>query len=77
MNLFFDNSKYFAYDKSIPYSSGEEIQVYKLNSELLDDNNLNNWALGLRDNYIEEILLDPLVKGTGLTKREFLEKFEK
>jgi hypothetical protein len=74
MNLFFDNSKYFAYDKSIPYSSGEEIQVYKLNSELLDDNNLNNWALGLRDNYIEEILLDPLVKGTGLTKREFLEK---
>ena len=72
--MFFDNSKYFAYDKSIPYSSGEEIQVYKLNSELLDDNNLNNWALGLRDNYIEEILLDPLVKGTGLTKREFLEK---
>ncbi len=74
MNLFFDNSKYFIFDKSIPTSSGEEIQVYKLNSELLDDNNLNNWALGLRDNYVEEILLESLVRGTGLTQKEFLEK---
>ena len=74
MNLFFDNSKYFIFDKSIPTSSGEEIQVYKLNSELLDDNSLNNWALGLRDNYVEEILLESLVQGTGLTQKEFLEK---
>lgn len=74
MNLFFDNSKYFIFDKSIPTSSGEEIQVYKLNSELLDDNSLNNWALGLRDNYVEEILLESLVRGTGLTQKEFLEK---
>lgn len=74
MNLFFDNSKYFIFDKLIPTSSGEEIQVYKLNSELLDDNSLNNWALGLRDNYVEEILLESLVRGTGLTQKEFLEK---
>ena len=74
MNLFFDNSKYFMFDKSIPISSGEEIQIYKLNSELLDDNSLNNWALGLRDNYVEEILLESLVQGTGLTQKEFLEK---
>lgn len=74
MNLFFDNSKYFIFDKSIPISSGEEIQVYKLNSEFLDDNTLNNWALGLRDNYVEEILLESLVQGTGLTQKEFLEK---
>lgn len=74
MNLFFDNSKYFIFDKSILTSSGEEIQVYKLNSELLDDNSLNNWALGLRDNYVEEILLESLVRGTGLTQKEFLEK---
>jgi hypothetical protein len=62
------------FDKSIPISSGEEIQIYKLNSELLDDNSLNNWALGLRDNYVEEILLESLVQGTGLTQKEFLEK---
>lgn len=74
MNLFFDNSKYFIFDKSIPTSSGEEIQVYKLNRELLDNNSLNNWALGLRDNYVEEILLESLVQGTGLTQKEFLEK---
>ena len=72
--MFFDNSKYFMFDKSIPISSGEEIQIYKLNSELLDDNSLNNWALGLRDNYVEEILLESLVQGTGLTQKEFLEK---
>ena len=74
MNLFFDNSKYFIFDKSIPYSNGDEIQVYKLNNELLDDDSLNSWASGLRDNYVEEILLEFLVKGTGLTQKEFLEK---
>lgn len=72
--MFFDNSKYFVFDKSIPYSSGKEIQVYKLDNELLDDSILNNWAFGLRNNYVEEALLEPLVKGTGLTKQEFLEK---
>lgn len=74
MNLFFDNSKYFVFDKSIPYSNGKEIQVYKLDNELLDDSILNNWAFGLRNNYVEETLLELLVKGTGLTKQEFLEK---
>lgn len=74
INLFFDNSKYFVFEKSIPYSSGKEIQVYKLNNELLADSILNSWASGLRNNYVEEILLEPLIKGTGLTKQEFLEK---
>lgn len=74
MTLFFDNSKYFTFDKSIPSSSGDKIQIYRLNNELLDDDSLNNWASGLRDNYVEEILLDSLVKGTGLTQEEFLER---
>lgn len=72
--MFFDNSKYFVFYKSIPYSSGKEIQVYKLNNELLADSILNSWASGLRNNYVEESLLEPLIKGTGLTKQEFLEK---
>ena len=73
-NLFFDNSKYFVFDKSISYSSVKEIQVYKLNNELSADSILNSWASGLRNNYVEESLLEPLIKGTGLTKQEFLEK---
>lgn len=72
--MFFDNSKYFIFDRSISTPSGKEIQVYKLNSESLDDNSLNNWALGLRDNYVEQIHLKSLVKGTGLTQKEYLEK---
>lgn len=62
------------FDKSIPYSSGKEIQVYKLNNELLSDSILNSWVSGLRNNSVEESLLEPLIKGTGLIKQEFLEK---
>lgn len=71
---FFDNSTCFIFDKQIPSSSGDEVQVYKLNNELLDDSSLNNWTSGLRDNYVEEILLEYLVKETGLTQKEFFEK---
>ena len=41
---------------------------------MLDDNSLNNWALGLRYNYIEKDLLELAISGTGLTKKEYLEK---
>ena len=74
INLFFDNKKYFIFYNSIISSRGEEIQVYKFNTELLDDNSLNNWALGLRYNYIEKDLLELAISGTGLTKKEYLEK---
>ena len=62
------------FDKSIYSRNGDKIQVFSLNKELLDDNSLNTWASGLRDNYVEENLLESLVKGTGLTRKEFLEK---
>ena len=74
INLFFDNKKYFIFDNSIISSRGEEIQVYKFNTELLNENSLNNWALGLRYNYIEKDLLELAISGTGLTKKEYLEK---
>lgn len=74
INLFFDNKKYFIFYNSIISSRGEEIQVYKFNTELLDDNSLNNWALGLRYNYIEKDLSELAISGTGLTKKEYLEK---
>nr|WP_034957940.1 Hachiman antiphage defense system protein HamA [Campylobacter showae] len=72
--MFFDNSKYFKFDKSISSKNGNGIRVFRLDKDLLDDNSLNNWASGLRNNYVEESLLEPLIKGTGLTKQEFLEK---
>ena len=72
--MFFDNSKFFKFEKSIPYSYGKEIQVYRLNNELLDDSIINEWACSLKDNYIEENIIEDLVKGTGLTKKEYLEK---
>ena len=72
--MFFNNSKYFIFDKTIISSSGEKIQVYKLNTGLLNDNSLDSWAFGLRNNYIEENLLEQAISGTGLTKKEYLEK---
>lgn len=74
MNLFFNNSQYFIFDKSIHSSYGDEVQIYRLNSEIVDEDSLNKWALGLRNNYVEENLLESLVQGTGLTTKEFLEK---
>ena len=72
--MFFDNSKYFKFDKSLFSKNGNKIDVFILNNDLLDSNTLNDWASGLRDNYVEENLLESLVKGTGLTQKEFLEK---
>lgn len=70
--MFFDNSKYFVFEKELQSSQGDKINVYKLANELLDDDNLNAWSSSLRNNYCEEHLLDSLVYGTGLTKEEYL-----
>lgn len=72
--MFFDNSKCFVLDKELISSKGDKVNVYKLDYELLDDDSLNAWASGLRNNYCEEYLLDFLVSGTGLTKQEYLKK---
>lgn len=71
--MFFNNSEYFLLDKELNTLAGKNIKVYKLNKETLNDEYLNEWALGLRNNYIEEQLIETLIKGTGLTKKEYLE----
>lgn len=70
--MFFDNSKYFVFDKELCSSQGDKINIYKLANELLDDDSLNTWASSLRNNYCEEHLLDSLINGTGLSKEEYL-----
>lgn len=72
--MFFDNSKCFIFDKSIRTIEGNEIQIYKLNNELLDNQYLNGWATSLRNHYIEEKMIDSLREGTGLTRKDFLKE---
>lgn len=72
--MFFDNSKYFVFEKELCSSQGNKINIYKLDNELLDDDSLNTWASSLRNNYCEEHLLDSLMNGTGLSKEEYLKK---
>lgn len=74
INLYFDNSEFLKFDRSILSKNGNKIDVFRLENDLLDDNSLNNWASGLRNNYVEKNLLESLVEGTGLTQKEFLEK---
>lgn len=70
--MFFNNKEYFLLDKELKTSHGKVIQVYKLNKEILDEKCMNEWALGLRNNYVEEQIIESLVRGTGLTKEEYL-----
>ena len=72
--MYFDNSEFFKFDRSILSKNGNKIDVFRLKNDLLDDNSLNNWASGLRNNYVEKNLLESLVEGTGLIQKEFLEK---
>ena len=72
--MFFDNSKYFLLDRKLKTSTGKYIDVYKLDNENLSENVLNEWALGLRSNYVEEELIESYMQGTGLTKKEYLER---
>lgn len=72
--MFFDNSKYFLLDKKLKTSTGKYIDVYKLDNKNLSENVLNEWALGLRSNYVEEELIESYMQGTGSTKKEYLER---
>lgn len=72
--MFFDNSKYFLFDKSINSAGGKEIKIYRLNNELLDEQYLNEWATSLKNHYVEEKMLDILRQGTGLTRKDYLKE---
>lgn len=73
--MFFDNSQFFEFEKELVSPNGTRVEIYKLNHEILTEESLNDWALGLRNNYVEESLLERLISGTGLTKEEYLRKF--
>lgn len=53
---------------------GDKINIFNLDNEALDDDSLRDWALSLRNNYVEEHLLKQAISGTGLDKQEYLEK---
>lgn len=72
--LDFDNSQYFVFDKELISDAGRKVKVYELCSDIKNGEVLNNWAAGLRDYYIEENLIEPLLSGMGMTKKEYLEK---
>lgn len=73
--MFFDNSKYFIFDREIRSSQGDIIKIFKLANDLVDEKSLDMWASSLKNNYCEECFLNSLISGTGLTRKEYLENF--
>lgn len=57
--------------KDISTNEGEIVEAFELSSKI-DDEVFNEWATHFRQNYCSDELLDSLVKGTGMTKQEFL-----
>lgn len=57
--------------KNITTTEGESIEVFELSNNI-DDIMLNEWAVQFRQNYCSDELLDSLIQGTGMTRKEYL-----
>ena len=57
--------------KDITTNEGEVIEVFELSSSI-DDIAFREWAIHFRQNYCSDELLDLLVRGTGMTKQDYL-----
>lgn len=55
----------------ITTTEGESVEVFELKGGM-DPETLEEWAISYRQNYCGDDILDLLVKGTGLTKEEYL-----
>lgn len=62
---------YFEYIDDITTTEGESVEVFELKGGM-DPETLEEWAISYRQNYCGDDILDLLVKGTGLTKEEYL-----
>ncbi|NLY20775.1 MAG: DUF1837 domain-containing protein [Tissierellia bacterium] len=68
----FNNSQYFIFKKELISNSGKKAKIYELRNDIEEEAILDDWARSLRDYYIEEHMIDILLSGTGLTKKEYL-----
>ena len=57
--------------KDILTAEGETVEVFEL-TPTIDDDAFNEWATHFRQNYCSDELLDLLIRGTGMTKSQYL-----
>ena len=57
--------------QDIVTTEGETVEVFELTSTI-DDDAFNEWAAHFRQNYCSDELLDLLIRGTGMTKPQYL-----
>jgi hypothetical protein len=55
----------------ITTTEGESVEVFELNNGI-DSASFEEWAISFRQNYCSDDILELLIKGTGLTKEEYL-----
>lgn len=56
---------------NVTTDDGEIVEIFELSSNISDEY-LNEWATHFRQNYCTDDMLDLLVSGTGMTKKEYL-----
>ena len=57
--------------KDITTVEGEAVEVFELSTSI-DDAAFSEWAAHFRQNYCSDELLELLVRGTGMTKQQYL-----
>ena len=57
--------------KDINTNEGEIVEVFELLPNI-DDEAFNEWAIFFRQNYCADDMLELLVRGTGMTKQQYL-----
>ena len=57
--------------KDIVTTEGDSVEVFEL-STMIDDIAFNEWAVHFRQNYCQDDCLDFLIKGTSMSKQEYL-----
>lgn len=71
--VFMDYLKYLIRQEDILTDDGEIIEAYEL-SDNIDSVAFDEWANHFRNQYCPDEIIDGLVKGSGLTKEEYLIK---
>ena len=67
--------KYLKKLDNITTDSGESVEVYELLDEI-DSDAFDEWSTHFRNQYCSDEILDDLVRGSGLSKKDFLLQYK-
>lgn len=69
----FDNGKCFNLEAEEISQNNNKINIYYLNHNILTEDELNKWAISIRNNYIPDGLIDDIMNGISESKKEYIQ----